>query len=90
MRKSPRWFCCSLVDWASKIEGHEELSLRQRGVLWIVLEPARYEDEEEVRGLARKLACSYRERTGHEGEVEVTVWSAAGPGGAWVARESCG
>lgn len=67
----------------------EELVIRGRGLLWVVLVPLAYESEEDVRALAAELACGYRERTGFDGRVIATVWPESGPGNAWVAREAC-
>ncbi len=80
----------AFLGWAGGNEAIEELVIRGRGVLWVVLAPAAYESEEDVRALAGDLACGYRERTGFEGRVVATVWPESGPGAAWVAREACG
>ncbi len=80
----------AFLGWAGTNETIEELVIRGRGVLWVVLAPSAYESEEDVRALAGDLACGYRKRTGFEGRVVATVWPESGPGAAWVARESCG
>lgn len=80
----------AFLGWVGANDAIEELVIRGRGVLWVVLAPHAYESEEDVRALASGLACGYRERTGFDGRVIATVWPESGPGAAWVARETCG
>lgn len=80
----------AFLGWAGANDALEELVIRGRGVLWVVLAPHAYESEEDVRALASRLACGYRERTGFDGRVIATVWPESGPGTAWVTRETCG
>lgn len=78
------------LDWAVEVEFLEEISLQDRGVIWVVLTPEGYSRADRPVVIARRLACGYRERTGFDGPAVVTVWSEHGPGEAYVTEQTCG
>ncbi|MBT5416113.1 MAG: SH3 domain-containing protein [Rhodospirillaceae bacterium] len=79
----------AFIDWAVETEFLEEISLQEEGVIWVALTPEGYVRTGRPMEIARRLACGYRERTGFEGKVTVTVWSMDGPTKPPVAVQGC-
>lgn len=79
----------AFIDWAIETEYLAEISLQDRGVVWVVLTPEGYARAGRPVEIAQRLACGYRERTDFAGKIAVIVWPESGPGDARVTAQSC-
>ncbi|MHB1218752.1 MAG: hypothetical protein ACYC1L_11200 [Alphaproteobacteria bacterium] len=78
----------AFLDWAAEKPVVAEMSVQEPGVVWVALKPEAYKSPDNVRKLARELACGYDRIVKFKGAV-VTVWPETGTGGSFVAREQC-
>lgn len=78
----------AFLDWAAEKPLVAEMSVREPGAVWVALKPEAYRSPDNVRKLARELACGYDKIVKFKGAV-VTIWPETGAGGAFVAREQC-
>ena len=78
----------AFLDWASEKPMVAEMSVQEPGVVWVALKPEGYKPPNDVRKLARELACGYDKIVKFKGST-VTIWPETGTGGAFVAREQC-
>ena len=76
------------LDWIAKRGDLEQLSVDDTGRLSIVLADQTQNDALAA-GVAEEIGCAYRERTGFDGEVTVTVWPAEGPEDGWIVQSTC-
>ncbi len=78
----------AFLDWASERPLVAEMSVQEPGVVWVALKPEGYKSPDNVRKLARELACGYDKIVKFKGAT-VTIWPETGTSGAFVAREQC-
>ena len=78
----------AFLDWAAEKPLVAEMSVQEPGVVWVALKPEGYKSPDNVRKLARELACGYDKIVKFKGAV-VTIWPETGTGGSFVAREQC-
>ena len=78
----------TFLDWAAEKPLVAEMSVQEPGVVWVALKSEAYKSPDNVRKLARELACGYDKIVKFKGAV-VTIWPETGTGGAFVAREQC-
>ncbi|MGE0095964.1 MAG: hypothetical protein AB7M05_02955 [Alphaproteobacteria bacterium] len=78
----------AFLDWAAEKPLVAEMSVQEPGVVWVALKPEGYKSPDNVRKLARELACGYDKIVKFKGST-VTIWPETGTGGAFVAREQC-
>ena len=79
----------AFLDWAVSRGNVVELTVRDRGTIWVILGAEAYRSEESLKQAARELACGYRRITGMAGPAVVTIWPESGVGERWAARETC-
>jgi len=79
----------AFLDWAISRGNIVELTVRDRGTVWVVLCAEAYKSEDKLKDTARELACGYRRITGMTGPAVVTIWPESGMGEHWAARETC-
>ena len=77
------------LDWAVSRGEIVELTVRDRGTIWVVMSPASYKSDSQIKAVAQDLACGYRRITGLAGPAVVTIWPETGVGERWAARETC-
>ncbi len=78
----------AFLDWAAEKPLVAEMSVQEPGVVWVALKPEGYRSPDNVRKLARELACGYDKIVKFKGST-VTIWPETGTGGSFVAREQC-
>lgn len=78
----------AFLDWAAEKPLVAEMSVQEPGIVWVALKPEGYKSPDNVRKLARELACGYDKIVKFKGAT-VTVWPETGTGGVFVAREQC-
>ena len=79
----------AFLDWAVSRGNVVELTVRDRGTVWVILGAEAYRSEDGLKQAARDLACGYRRITGMAGPAVVTIWPESGVGERWAARETC-
>jgi hypothetical protein len=78
----------AFLDWAAEKPLVAEMSVQEPGVVWVALKPEAYKSPDNVRKLARELACGYDRIVTFKGAT-VTIWPETGTGDTFVARERC-
>lgn len=78
----------AFLDWAAEKPLVAEMSVQEPGVVWVALKSEAYKSPDNVRKLARELACGYDKIVKFKGAV-VTIWPETGAGDKFVAREQC-
>src|SRR5688500_172430 len=71
----------AFLDWAADKPLVAEMSVQEPGVVWVALKPEAYRSPDNVRKLARELACGYDKIVKFKGAT-VTVWPETGAGGS--------
>lgn len=79
----------AFLEWAGATGDIEELSIEDKGVIWVILKEGRYATKQNMVEIAERLACGYRKETGYPGKAVVTVYPPSGPDSSALARASC-
>jgi hypothetical protein len=79
----------AFFDWVGERGDVAEVTVREPGVIWVVLARDLYAAPPKLREAAKAIACGYGRLTGFKREATVTVWPETGAGDRYIARETC-